>query len=201
MANKPILFSGPMVRAILDGRKTVTRRVVKPQPDVPEDLQILREPGYAPRNPGDILWVRETWTTWTWKEGIAPKLHYRADGEIPTGTATPSAVWHPSMFMPKAAARLFLAVDDVRLERLRDITDEEARREGFTEAALKDDEIDALLGINAGAVFKPRFVFALYWDSLRKPADLAEYGWNANPWVWRIAFRRCEKPAGWPSES
>ena len=110
----------------------------------------------------------------------------------------PPVLWRSAMFMPKTAARLFLTVEDVRLERLRDITDEEAKREGFTEAALKDDVIDALLGIQAGAIFKPRYVFALYWDSLRKPADLAEYGWNANPWVWRIAFRQCEKPEDWP---
>ena len=200
MSVKPIIFSGPMVRAIRDGRKSVTRRAVKLQPDAPEDLQILREPGYAPHNPGDTLWVRETWTEWSWREGIAPKLYYRANGEIPTGSATPPVLWRSAMFMPKTAARLFLTVEDVRLERLWDITDEDAEREGFTEDALKDDEIDRqVLGpFSSGGIFKPRFAFALYCDSLRNPAELAEYGWNVNPWVWRIAFRQCEKPEDWP---
>ena len=210
MSVKPIIFSAPMVRAIRDGRKSVTRRVVKLQPDAPEDLRILREPGYAPRNPGDVLWVREAWARYLDYTSGKPVWQYahRADGEKRRVAARDAngrgfgipLEWRPSMFMPKAAARLFLTVEDVRLERLRDITDDEAEREGFTEAALKDNEIDLqILGpFSGGGIFKPRFVFALYWDSLRKSADLAEYGWNVNPWVGRIAFRQCEKPEGWP---
>ncbi len=187
---KPILFNTEMVRAILDGRKTVTRRVVKPQPVnvMTEeerrcralsgadpygfcvgtmDTEILKKSSY---HYGDILYVRETWC------GSACKYYYRTDGEeieIPTldgNTVTfgkaDGLKWKPSIHMPKEAARIFLRVTDVRVERLQDCGNMQSKDEGCNCCSQ----------------------FARIWDSTIKKSDLAKYGWVANPWVWVIEF-------------
>lgn len=143
---KPILFNTEMVRAILEGRKTVTRRVVKPQPagDGSAPVPLKTRPGYwnswgddnvyrPPYQPGDILWVRETWQT---KRGGG--YLYKADtiGSFdlfmtPEGRVVNYIPWRPSIHMPREAARIFLKVTGVRVERLRDITDQEAEKEGI----------------------------------------------------------------------
>lgn len=191
---KPIMFNTEMVRAILEGRKTVTRRTVKPQ-------KVIR----PPYQPGDILWVRETWCQYgklddndRMIEGTE-KYYYRADGENPTpfndflvqhpgwDEHRETPVWHPSIHMPKEAARLFLRVTDVRVERLQGIDDDGAKAEG---ANYQD-------GKNVGWEEKMRRTaidrFAEIWDNTIKPADRLRYGWEANPWVWVIEFERISK--------
>ncbi len=133
---KPILFNTEMVQAILEGRKTVTRRVIKPQPVMDTDglwhwkgyqwmdgglgIPASRFGDYLPYRPGDILYVRETWA-----EGTDPKIHYKADGET-----LPNVKWHPSIHMPRRAARIFLRVTDVGVERLQDISADGILEEG-----------------------------------------------------------------------
>ena len=199
MAIKPILFNGEMVRAILDGRKTCTRRVIKhnvdailnspyrmEHPEV-EDAWLIKKLCRPPYEPGDILYVRETWG-----EGYAEGTYiYKADdklAELPTFKKTSKILYHPSIHMPKEAARIWLKVTDVRVERLQDITDDGAKAEG---ANWKN-------GKNVGWEEKMRRTaverFAEIWDSTIKKSDLDRYGWAANPWVWVIQFERCEKP-------
>lgn len=224
MSERPIIFSTPMVRALLYGGKTMTRRVIQPQPKCrlcytyagrgngkwgypgKDAAQIWGEAYRQPENltaadmdalwtppchTDDILWVRETWGTWSRTEGTAPMLCYRANRGEPPGIK-----WRPSIYMPKEAARIFLRVTKVSVERLRDITDEDAEREGMRYSAL---EMIDLGWLGSGGTWKPRYLFAEFWESLRKPADLKQYGWKANPWVWVISFERCEKPEAFPN--
>lgn len=188
----PILFNAEMVRAILDGRKTVTRRILKhdtralfnspyckTHPKVP-DKQIIEKLCKSPYEQGDVLYVRETWN---WYNECGSKSYiYRAD----YGDEHKSGYWHPSIHMPKEAARIFLKVKDVRVERLQDITEKQAETEGINGSeVLYDGYIDA------------REKFAELWDSTIKKSDIEKYGWNANPWVWVIEFERCERPEEW----
>ena len=212
MAIKPILFNTEMVRAILDGRKTCTRRVAKNVPDHIHRIEHVYENGrfqfdcfyssyvvaldaYAdfcmpclpPYQQGDILYVRETWS-----HPIVPsdknRYVYRADEVAEDGFKNEAHIWHPSIHMPKEAARIWLKVTDVRVERLQDITEDGAKAEG---ANWKN-------GKNVGWEEKMRHTaierFAEIWESTVKKSDLNRYGWNANPWVWVIEFERCEKP-------
>ena len=210
----PILFNTDMVRAILDGSKTVTRRVIKKsQCDLlnktaPCDLQ--RDDMYAlwhsmtdaefikslytpPYQPGDILYVRESYCPNYFDEHIAGyrsgdnmrgnRNAYKADyhKEI-IGDAVPEPKWKPSIHMPKEAARIWLKVTGVRVERLQEITEHEAEKEGFC------DDAEYCTGNTA------RGNFAELWNHTIKKSDLGRYGWDANPWVWVIGFERCGKP-------
>ena len=174
---RPILFNTDMVRAILADRKTVTRRVVKPQPDERitaggNTLELLVA-ACVPYRPGDILYVRETWT----QDGDV--YRYKA------GFYDQNRKWRPFIHMPREAARIFLRVTDVRVERLQEITEEQAILEGF-EAYHSDS-----------GYYEPATLgFAATWDSTIKIANRAIYGWEANPWVWVIKFERCEKSEG-----
>ena len=188
MSVKPILFNTDMVRAILDGRKTVTRRLVKPRyggslevykdlagvPRLCERCGTLNRGLRPPYQIGDILWVRETWIS------LVGSYLYRADQK--PGMKNPGK-WFPSIHMPKEAARIWLRVTDVRVERLQEIDEDGIRAEGLTSAC-----------VHAGDMEIAAQEFALLWDSTIKPAGLDRYGWAANPWVWVIAFERCEKP-------
>lgn len=216
----PILFNMEMVWAILDGRKSCTRRIVKgfiPNNAVwgytaftPKGRISCRgtfADGYGekffkpPYQPGDILYIRETWERFEcWncdgdERGNCPKepkksvldktcgcYMYRATDEI-----SGDAKWHPSIHMPKEAARIWLEVTNVRVERLKDITGFSVQKEGIevepNECAGKFDFISELF-----------FLFQRLWDSTVKKSDLDRYGWNANPWVWVIEFERCDKP-------
>ena len=194
-----------MVRAILDGRKTVTRRICKDANEftVPDmsffdaekrtyavhnyaDAEHTDKLSVAERTcpicPGDILYVRETWCS----RYDGEKYFYLADkctkreekklldyGEVK---------WRPSIHMPKEAARIFLKVKDVRVERLQKITDEGAYREG-----AGDKDVIYQTGARV-------LEFARLWESTIKKSDIEKYGWNANHWVWVIEFERCEKP-------
>lgn len=202
MPIKPILFnkqiSTEMVRAILDGRKTCTRRICKDANEctVPDmefynadrrtyavhnfvDKEHMEQLSTAERTcpicTGDILYVRETW-----KE--APKGYYYYEDWQKDDIADVTK-WKPSIHMPKEAARIWLKVTDVRVERLQEITEVQAQAEGCNS------------GLLTGAC-TARGQFEDLWNSTVKKSDLDRYGWDANPWVWVIEFERCEKPEG-----
>lgn len=219
MSVKPILFNTEMVRAILDGRKSCTRRICKDAneftaPDMDfcnadkrtyaihnfadkkhtEQLSIAERT--CPICPGDILYVRETWCALPVNEAGHMRGHsvyyYKADRDLrPEGWRVN---WHPSIHMPKEAARIWLKVMNVRVERLQEITDEQAKREG-----IQYDECPT------GFTWKqetdmhncyttPIGAMQALWNSTIKKSDLDRYGWDASPWVWVIEFERCDKP-------
>lgn len=198
MAIKPILFNTEMVRAILDGRKTCTRRICKDANEytVPDmefynadrrtyavhnfvDKEHMEQLSTAERTcpicTGDILYVRETW-----KE--APKGYYYYEDWQKDDIADVTK-WKPSIHMPKEAARIWLKVTDVRVERLQDITSEQIGREGV--------EVEYPHVLNGE---EKRYAFSTLWNNTIKKSDIDRYGWDANPWVWVIEFERCEKP-------
>lgn len=198
MTIKPILFNTDMVRAILTGQKTQTRRVIKPQPTNPRWNNIGwlgwdDGHGYRMKPPcedGDVLWVRETWST-TDKCGLYPNwptdgIHYIYKADDPTCDAAKEARWYPSVHMPKQAARIFLRAKDVRVDGLQAMDEETAIAEGFADSPANTDS--------------PLTRFAEFWDKTVKREDLREFGWHADPWVWVIEFERCKKPEGWCAE-
>jgi len=186
-----MLFNTEMVRALLEGSKTVTRRPVKPWPSANvntlyrrDGTDLWRTPGEncwlefrAPCVPGDVLWVRETWT-------LVPdgSYVYKASVECPDAWR---GTWHPSIHMPREAARIFLRVTNVRVEQLKDITPEQIDAEGCKEWAYSTATGEPL---PSGPSW-----FRVTWDRAIKPADLPRYGWEANPWVWVIEFERIGK--------
>lgn len=232
MAIKPILFNTKMVRAILDGKKSCSRRLVTTRRKTACGFYVTKKadgtvsgiyeydenesmfdnrlmPPYQPR---DILYVRETFA-WCpcWDCGLnieegackyeADRIYnnkkkeygcyvYRAsceDNEYPSADT-----WHPSIHMPKEAARIWLKVTNVRVERLQEITLDDCYREGINIGtnAVTDGET-----LNRNHDFSLER-FETLWDSTVKETDLDHYGWDANPWVWVIEFERCEKPEG-----
>lgn len=228
----PILFNTEMVRAILDGRKSCTRRIIKLQPQsrlcytfagsdcgtwgypsksaheiwgdeyrLPEDItdEELKRRWRAPYHTRDILYVRETWHKYTKRIGKGEGCHFAEFYGYKASVANSEDAnepWKPSIHMPKEAARIWLKVTDVKVERLQDITSKEAKNEGvgnlFYDAIGYSDkdygtEVDPEYGIT-------REQFAWLWESTIKKSDLDRYGWQANPWVWVIEFERCEKP-------
>lgn len=197
---KPILFSTEMVQAILEDRKTMTRRVIKPQPkEIGNDkllfedrertkVSFLNECKYQIN---DILWVKETYFDSTnHKDAIlfkdSEKFIYKADG-----TFIGCHKWKSSLFMPKEAARIFLKVTNIRVERLHDISEEDAIAEGvekiadygntgyklYTEPDAAYSDIDALDS------------FESLWTAIK-----GEDSWKENPYVWVIEFERVAKP-------
>ena len=190
---KPIIFSTPMVQAILDGKKTQTRRVIKID-DTPENWKIsiagtsiVRAEPYDVKLPryaaGDILWVRETWSIHECvkcQAGI-PALggECKCEYVYRTNYGATDFRWKPSIHMPKEAARIFLKVTDVRVERLQDITEEDAIAEGMSKTL-----VDGVVFISAKGNFH------VLWDSLNIKRG---YGWDTNPWVWVIEFERINK--------
>lgn len=189
---RPILFNTEMVRAIQAGRKTATRRIVNDR-------------NQPPFLAGDILWVRETWnflpciTCMERDCSLTPEVYedaesitegcflYKAlDGESPVFGNGHS--WRRSIHMPKQAARIFLKVTKVSCQNLQDITDTDARAEG-----LGDPDVIYTNGALS-------CMFADIWDSTMPKSRLARDGWAANPVVWVIRFRVCEKPEGWRHE-
>lgn len=205
MICKPILFNIDMVRAILEGQKTQTRRVIKPQPTSPRWNNIgwlgwNDGHGYRMKPPcedGDVLWVRETWST-TDKCGLYPNwpstgIHYMYKADNPTCDAAKEARWYPSIHMPKQAARIFLRVKEVRVECLQEITVDGCAAEGIWDDYKTYSE---KYHENLKKAAYPKD-FSELWNSTIKKADLPKYGWDANPWVWVIEFERCEKPEGW----
>ncbi|NBJ93219.1 hypothetical protein [Parablautia muri] len=220
----PILFNTDMVRAILDGRKTVTRRVIKhpPHPDMPDSHNYCRMPlwmrigknecgfrtlhymdvveqspfkptryfeSLAPFDKGDILYVRETWAEWT------GGYLYKAWQE-PLVQPGKSAVmrWHPSIHMPKEAARIWLKVMDVRAEQLQEITNEQILKEGIKKEAV-EHYMAQFPETTEQWVHAAHFLpFSDLWNSTIRKSEFDLYSWDSNPWVWAIEFERCEKP-------
>lgn len=194
----PILFNTEMVRAILDGRKSCSRRINKDANDyvVPDmDFYDSDKRTYAVHNysdkehtdklsiaertcpicPGDILYVRETW-----KKALNGYYYYEDWQRNDIADVTK---WKPSIHMPKEAARIWLKVTDVRVERLQEIASEQISREGV--------EVEYPHVLNGE---EKRYAFSTLWNSTIKKTDLDRYGWDANPFVWVIEFERCEKP-------
>lgn len=203
--DRGILFTGAMVRKILADEKSVTRRLLKPKAE--PWTRLFQEEGCSPGDwkpgqdeeggwwwlnnchpqepigrcpygaPGDRLWVRETWAdVATTDPGMtcAPSLRYRATGDT-------AAKWRPSIFMPRWASRITLAVESVTAERLQDITEDEARAEGV-EPIVGKIMVNGVVG--DGFIGHPVLCFKALWDSINgKRAP-----WEKNPWVWRIAF-------------
>ena len=204
MSIKPILFNTEMVRAILDGRKSCTRRIVKhdveailnspyhkEHPEV-EDEQIISKLCIPPYQPGDILYVRETFI-----QAAANIFWYKADDKL---WMSKDLLWKPSIHMPKKAARIWLKVTDVRVERLQEITEEQACMEGtdpWDEACYENNGWHPTLS-DPDSGGDPNMIdgFHKLWNSTIKKSDLDYYGWSANPWVWVIEFERCKKPKG-----
>lgn len=210
-AAKPILFNTDMVKAILDGKKTETRRVIKfpvnkytKRRPITDNLEISKKhlisvlkkvyfdekPSYCigvkkPYQPEDILYVRETWQkalTLDENENIiegSERYYYAAGPETPTfdywldpdtGEYIDHMPWRPSIHMPKEAARIFLKITDIRPERIQDIDDNGVVAEGLQIGDPFDD----------------------LWNSTIKKSDQDRYGWEANPWVWVIKFKKLE---------
>lgn len=201
MSIKPILFNTEMVRAILDGRKSCTRRIVKhdveailnspyhkEHPEV-EDEQIISKLCIPPYQPGDILYVRETFI-----QAAANIFWYKADDKL---WMSKDLLWKPSIHMPKKAARIWLKVTDVRVERLQEITEEQACMEGtdpWDEACYENNGWHPTLS-DPDSGGDPNMIdgFHKLWNSTIKKSDLDYYGWSANPWVWVVEFERCER--------
>lgn len=197
MKERPILFSGPMVRAILEGRKTVTRRVVKPQPDFLGSMVDPNTPfktldaGLHARitcphgQPDDRLWVREAWAADAQVDAIAPRdlsqgepIWYPADFSVrQTGCSMISkGRGRPSIHMPRWASRILLEITAVRVERLQDITEDQAIAEGIDTHPM---------GFYGNGCITAGGAFLELWESIN-----GDGSWAANPWVWVIEFRR-----------
>lgn len=231
MQCKPILFNTEMVRAILEGRKTVTRRLIKlptgttgfpvgrvSDKDNPFGFQYpggIKRPQYMP---GDILYVRETWTELFYVDPAGythfdeSMFYYAADGDPQIVLVDGDGFelddqrikWKPSIHMPKKAARLFLKVTDVRAERLHDMSVEDIRKEGIRlttreeecHCAWATEDCQQQPCANRDAYLPAMYVskFAALWDSTIKDDRYLEDSYSKNPWVWVIEFERCEKP-------
>lgn len=222
----PILFNTEMVRAILDGRKTCTRRICKDANEyvVPDmDFYNAEKRTYAVHNfadqehteklsiaertcpicPGDILYVRETWykspSRYMYRANYSNTEQFYTDGK------EVNIKWHPSIHMPKEAARIWLKVTDVRVERLQEIDEYGVWDEGFkfkppcltiVSADGHTCELDGpcmssikYCDMTMGELFGREL-----WNSTIKKSELDRYGWDANPYVFVIEFERCEKP-------
>jgi len=204
MKTKPMLFSGPMVRAILDGRKTQTRRVLNPQPSVARNAGAFYRPHptTAPREwycllgehihniqkipyaPGDRLWVREAWAQYPIEINPEPcDAWYKASDRHPPTTERPNH-WRPSIHMPRWASRLTLEVTDVRVQRVQEISDVDVVAEGVEVPGNKIIDRFDVTRTAGGDLFRP------LWDSLNAKRG---YGWEVNPWVVALTFKvhRC----------
>lgn len=243
MRERPILFSGEMVRALLDGLKTQTRRVAKFQPiepgfnlgfsgvsaghfctDVPSSGHVLysrrgdgvweqrTKPLHCPYGqPGDRLWVRETWG-----QSARDRVLYRASPDDVAAIAreeewVSQPRWRPSIHMPRWASRITLEITDVRVERVQEISEEDAKAEGvYWQEPTEDDRAwarkrfgsdDDMTGVwvapGTDCGYGPkehrqrwhvtaRGAFEFLWDSINAKRG---YGWDANPWVWALSFR------------
>jgi hypothetical protein len=189
MKEKPILFSTPMVKAILDGRKTMTRRVMNPQPDIALGIGEVCKHGSdnanewikccCPYQIGIKLWVRETFRYFDdgdlyYKEYFGDSIPVHSDDDPYKWK------WTPSIFMPREASRINLEITNIRVEKLQDTSTEDIKAEGW------DDR--GLLFPNVNTDYKCRNKwFIPLWDLINAKRG---YGWDVNPWVFVIEFKR-----------
>ncbi|PJO24861.1 hypothetical protein [Burkholderia glumae] len=235
MKERPILFSAPMVRATLDGRKTQTRRVVKHQP--PDDVAPITVARYHPTiidrhgdeapgdevfgaysedgvwgckcpygEPGDRLWVRETWSADFARHYPCERVWYAADDdrrhdievrEGVRGIFSPESNlhvpfrWRPSIHMPRALSRITLEITGVRVERLRAISESDAIAEGVEQIATTSCDnavwMDYAFPLSGKGFLSPGYAFKTLWESINGAGS-----WDANPWIWVIEFKRVE---------
>jgi len=240
MTEIPILFNTEMVQAILEDRKTQTRRICRIRSIIdfrPIDhakcitvefpktnykglcANFHDEKGdylgasQAPAHPGDTLWVRETWkqaTTGTAGPGLTDLFLYKADEPQDTTGMMVEDRWHPSIHMPRRAARIFLKVTAIRTERLQDMTEDDAFAEGYDDGwpwcyhkvfeNYPDSPIPCVASDGRDCPADrpcdhsiPELFGREIWGKTIKPVDLDKYGWDANPWVWAIEFERTER--------
>jgi len=220
----PILFNTDMVRAILDGRKTVTRRIVKPQPPDTTHIQCTKgnctwgfwEDGEKhfikePYDIGDILYVRESVfqgvghyldVSGETVSVLTQNFEYYADGlhEKDHWKDKYERTWmhrRPSIHMPKEAARIFLKVKDVHVEKLQGMSEDDALKEGIhydnCPSGFTWKQRTSMVDCYTSALG----AFGHLWNTTIKSEDREYCNWEANPWVWVIEFERCEKPEKW----
>ena len=193
---RPILFSSPMIRAIIAGHKSMTRRVVKPQPIWVGDPSVpFKTPDADPKGiircpygqPGDRLWVREAHRFDMTEGGLT--ITYRADGAVLRVQDNAEQIaerslgkWRPPMFMPRWASRITLEVTGVRVERLQDINASDAKKEGVSVSIYDETERERI------GSWTELHIFAFYeiWESINGK----KYPWDSNPWVWVIEFTK-----------
>lgn len=243
MKERPIIFSGPMVRALLDGRKVQTRRIVKHRhlgfiggngeendpaawgfwADNIDGWAVLargmddtdlngRVSIPCPHGDvGDRLWVKETWQKFDpdvdpvdqtrlgpscplpgceGSRTIHWRAAYRADGELSHPQHGP-ATWRPSLFMPRWASRILLEVTEVRVQRLQEISEADAKAEGVEPFFTRFPEVGRDQRLTTGELASDaehRASFAVLWDEINGDRAL----WSTSPWVWAISFRRVE---------
>lgn len=207
MKERPILFSAPMVRALLDGRKTQTRRALRQQPTLHTDTwEFCPSGGWVGTGPspatgdtrqtlcwtkcpygqpGDRLWVRETWAPHPDFPETVRRGVYRADPECKYDVAR----WRPSIHMPRWASRILLEVVSVRVERLQDISEEDAKAEGIEPHEVRQFAIFGLSKAERAAVYRDAAVgpYQGLWEQINGAGS-----WDANPFVWVIEFKRVE---------
>lgn len=206
MKERPIIFSGEMVKAILDGRKTQTRRVIIPQPNyrpyLQQDAFYVKNFGYiGVKNKsaleahlscpygqvGDRLWVKETWQAGCeWDDEKPSQIDPLCGGAdinyIADGIKFFDEGWgkiRSSYFMPKWAARIWLEITNIRVEKLRDISGKDAQKEGWP----RHQEIFPSINTE----YKAKSWFAMLWNQINVKRG---YGWDTNPWVWIIEFKK-----------
>ena len=209
MKERPILFSAPMVRAILAGTKTQTRRALAPDLFMSSGGAVVRMASAGPattgireahcpywREPGDRLWVRETWREWSdaaWHYAadglVLPKQRDRELAEFLAQRAPftwESYTWRPSIHMPRWASRITLEVTGVRVERLQDISEADATAEG-TPCYVCDRPMDGRSEDDCHCFHRRAAAsdYRMLWESINGPGS-----WDANPWCWVIEFRR-----------
>ena len=219
---KPILFNTEMVRAILEGRKTVTRRVIKYDPKILEspfhkanpkvpDIQIIEKLCTPPYEVNDVLYVRETWKCWrAHRYEATADICFKAGGEGKTiqfqngntdlinrddydsfvnkWMSSTCPTFHPSIHMPKEAARIFLKVNDVHVERLMDICNRGTLQDHVTNITREGLQFQSVMENYQKLIDD----FKQLWNSTIKKDDINTYGWDANPFVWVINFEKIE---------
>ena len=187
---RPILFSTAMVQAILEGRKTQTRRVVKPQHEPIEIGQndYLMGATCPHGEPGTVLWVRETWALPSDTDGADMGYQYKAD----YSDGSEDWKWNPSIHMPFAAARIFLRIKSVRVERLQDINWDSAKAEGIQRfwmyGGVSVTGIPGLIYPKPNQTWTYAEAFIKLWQSIN-----GYESWDANPWVWVVEFERISR--------
>lgn len=212
MKERPIIFSSKMVKAILEGRKSMTRRILKLQPTIKPEISMNTKYGiiaiwpgesefdyydcHCPYGqPGDRLWVRETWRIIAKPNAYEDAIYgiqYKADGivafpDIPLfyhfKCLEDNHTWHPSIFMLRWASRITLKITNIRVERLQEITDEDCVFEGISHdtTIITVHEFEEL-----NTMTTTRFAFKYLWNSIYKKNQ----PWESNPWVWVIEFEK-----------